>query len=244
MARIIGRSTSWLVWILGFLLSFLFGTKRASAQRAQLKYGIIHRPSVDGQPRMPLKPVPTPPRAQAKYGVRPSPPRPTYRLKGIPPMPKGKIRQPRPNGGIRPPHRLSGVKRPPRLPGRPPNPNPTPVSISERAKPLIETYLDPEVGKEQKEIVQSMLKDLGAEGRSSVKAKYEEAKRRAIKQRNIFRKNRTKENREKAVTAVKDAKSLRRLLRALTPRSERKNDKKDELSGVKVRPLRERVVKE
>ena len=240
VARLINRSTSWLVWMLGLILSFFFGAKSAKADKAQLKYGIVHRPTIDGTPRTPLKPVGGGNLAQPKYGIR----------RPVQPSPR-----PRPNGGIRPPHRLQGVKRPPRLKGvapvitrgkiRPPqNPTLQPADepISERAKPLIETYLDPEVGKDQRESVASMLVDLGAEGRNAVKTKYSQIRKQTIELRNEYRQKRTRENKTKVISSLRKLKSLKKLLSKMSPLSEQKVPETSDSSNIKVKPLRERVV--
>ena len=213
--------------MLGFLLSFFFGTKGAKAEKAQLKYGIIHRPIIDGKPRTPLKPVSGGQLAQPKYGIR----RP---FKPIP-------RPPRPNGGIRPPIKRGKIRQP-----YYPTPQPTPPEepISERAKPLIETYLDSEVGKEQRESVASMLIDLGAEGRKAVKTRYGQLRKETVDLRNKYRRNRTKEGKKKVLTSLKQLKSLKKLLNRMSPRSEQKTPDRGDTSNIKVKPLRGRVIKE
>ena len=220
--------------MLGFLLSFFFGTKGAKAEKAQLKYGIIHRPTIDGKPRVPLKPVSGGNLAQPKYGIR----------RPFKPMP----RPPRHNGGIRPPRQYKGVVRPPIRRGKirqPYYPTPLPEEpISERAKPLIETYLDPEVGKEQRESVASMLIDLGAEGRKAVKVRYGQLKKETVDLRNKYRTDRTKEGRKNVLISLKKLKSLKRLLKRMSPRSEQKTPDGANNSNIKVKPLRGRVVKE
>ena len=72
MAKMIGRGKSYLVWLLGLIFTFLFGTGTGKAERPQMKYGIRPRPDIvkplDNliQPKYGVM-------VQPKYGIRPNP---------------------------------------------------------------------------------------------------------------------------------------------------------------------------
>ena len=72
MAKMVGRSKSFLLWLLGFIFTFFLGTNAGKAQKPQMKYGIIPRPDLikplDGvmQPKYGVA-------IQPKYGVMPNP---------------------------------------------------------------------------------------------------------------------------------------------------------------------------
>ena len=72
MAKMIGRGKSYLVWLLGFIFTFLFGTGTGKAERPQMKYGIRPQPEI----MKPLDNLIQPKygvMVQPKYGVRPNP---------------------------------------------------------------------------------------------------------------------------------------------------------------------------
>ncbi len=64
----ISRSKSFLVWILGFLFTFIFGTSTGRTERPQMKYGIKPPPDLI-KPLQPVKPI----LVQPMYGIRPRP---------------------------------------------------------------------------------------------------------------------------------------------------------------------------